>query len=411
MARREYRPYPTRKEGTNRSLKQIILLLIIIIVGGIILIKTYNRKEEAAVLPAAEDQKVALEDITPVKQAPALPNAAKPRVTSTPDPTVAQVIATNPNAKEVLKPQTTTAVPAAPTATQPQPAAQPTVAAPMVKDTATAMPQPPAAAQTGNSLAGNTGSVSTEVRVAIEKAIQLRDQGKIAASRDLLNSVLDEPMTAELRAKVKEQMAKLAETWLYSKEVMADDTLCTYYTVQPGDKLSIIARKFKVPYELLMDMNGIQRAELLQAGQRLKVPEGPFNAVVYKSSFTLDLYLQRTYVKTYRVGLGKVEHDTPTGRWRVASGGKMVKPTWTDPDTGKVYVGNSPDYPLGSRWIALDGIDGAAKGRTGFAIHGTKEPETIGSRSSRGCIRLYNGDVIEVYDRLVEGISEVLVKD
>jgi lipoprotein-anchoring transpeptidase ErfK/SrfK len=121
--------------------------------------------------------------------------------------------------------------------------------------------------------------------------------------------------------------------------------------------------------------------------------------------------LQRTYNKTYRVGLGKVENETPNGRWRVAKGGKMIKPRWTDPDTGKVYVGTSPDYPLGSRWIALDGLEGQAKGRTGFAIHGTKDPETIGTRSSRGCIRLYNGDVIEIYDRMFEGVSEVLVKD
>jgi len=95
----------------------------------------------------------------------------------------------------------------------------------------------------------------------------------------------------------------------------------------------------------------------------------------------------------------------------VESDGKLIKPTWTDPDTGSTYVGDDPDYPLGSRWIALEGLEGAATGRTGFAIHGTKDPESIGTRSSRGCIRLYNGDVVEVYNLLYNGISEVLIMD
>ncbi|GAH54375.1 unnamed protein product, partial [marine sediment metagenome] len=60
-----------------------------------------------------------------------------------------------------------------------------------------------------------------------------------------------------------------------------------------------------------------------------------------------------------------------------------------------------PGYALGSRWIGLEGIKGAAKDRIGFGIHGTDEPETIGTESSRGCIRLHNGDVIFVYDLLV----------
>ncbi len=400
MARREYRPYPTRKENGSRSLRQVAILLIVIIVGGVILIKTYKRQEPP--VPVKSD-KVAVEDILPNKE-PLKPNAPKPRVTSTPDPSVAEVIASNSQNGDSARLQPgqviTTPAPTAPV--------QPAAVLPAAQIPPTANLAPAAEAKP---IPADTASVAGDVRAAIERSVLLRGQGKIVASRDLLNSVLDEPMSPQVRAMVKEQLNKLADTWLMSKEVMADDTLCSYYMVQPGDKLSVIASKFKVPFELLMDINGIQRPELLQAGQRLKVVEGPFNAVVYKGSFTLDLYLQRTYIKTYRVGLGKVENETPNGRWRVAKGGKMIKPRWTDPDTGKVYVGTSPDYPLGSRWIALDGLEGQAKGRTGFAIHGTKDPETIGTRSSRGCIRLYNGDVIEIYDRMFEGVSEVLVKD
>jgi len=66
---------------------------------------------------------------------------------------------------------------------------------------------------------------------------------------------------------------------------------------------------------------------------------------------------------------------------------------------------------LGARWIGLEGLEGEAKGRTGFAIHGTKNPEEIGKAVSRGCIRLYNEDVVLVYDLLMPGVSQVLVSD
>ena len=160
-----------------------------------------------------------------------------------------------------------------------------------------------------------------------------------------------------------------------------------------------------------MRLNNIKDPRSLQAGKNLKVVDGPFRAEVSRSNFTLDIYLGDMFVKTYKVGLGKAQNETPTGLWMVKRGGKLIKPTWTDPDTGKVYVADSPDYPLGSRWIALYGLEGDAKDRTGFAIHGTKEPETIGTRSSRGCIRLHNGEVVEVFNMLVEVDSTVLVKD
>jgi lipoprotein-anchoring transpeptidase ErfK/SrfK len=250
---------------------------------------------------------------------------------------------------------------------------------------------------------------SPEAAAMIRQAVQDIAAGKIIAARDQLNHALDLNLSDAVREEVKKQLTKLADTWLFSKQVAVGDTMTELYKVQPGDVLAVLCRKYKVPHEAIERINGITNPERLQAGQTIKVVHGPFNAVVSKKNFTMDLYLQGVFVKEYKVGLGKIEHDTPTGKWRAAAGGKMIKPTWTDPDSGRVYQGSDPDYPLGSRWIALEGLDGAAKGRTGFAIHGTKEPETIGTRASRGCIRLFNGDVVEVYDLLEAGVSEVVV--
>jgi len=123
----------------------------------------------------------------------------------------------------------------------------------------------------------------------------------------------------------------------------------------------------------------------------------------------MDLYLQETFVRSFRVGLGKSGSETPTGLWRVKIGGKLIKPVWTNPLDGKTYYPEDPDYPLGSRWIGLEGLEGAAKGRTGFAIHGTKEPEQIGTADSQGCIRLHNGNAILLYNLFEEGLSTVEV--
>ncbi len=376
MAKRRYRPYRSRKEKSRRRVRYILLALIVLTVGVVIVVKSSNRDAE----PEAVRQEVRpLGDILPE--------------TGIVEDTEPQAVETEP----VVSRTESEGAAAAPVTEAPQPD-EPEPIVETVQDT-TGIQIPPE----------DVGTTSPEAQELIDKAIELRGNGKIIAARDLLNHTLDLKLSSVMRAAVKGRLAKLAEVWLFDKDVYESDQLTSYYLVQPGDLLAVIASRYKVPYEALMRINNIERPELLQAGAKIKVIHGPFNAVIYKSSYTMDLYLQNVYVKTYRVGLGRAEHETPTGRWRVQPGGKLVKPKWTDPDTGKVYVGSAPDYPLGSRWIALDGLDGAAKGRTGFAIHGTKEPETIGTRSSRGCIRLYNGDVIEVYNLLREGISEVLV--
>ena len=230
---------------------------------------------------------------------------------------------------------------------------------------------------------------------------------RIIEARDRLNEVLPMPMSRQQRAFVKEQLYGLADKWLFSRTIFPQDGLCESYKVKPGGQLRAIGKQFKVPYEVLMQINNVDRPEGLQAGETIKVISGPFHTRVYRSTFTMDLYLQNTFVRSFPVGLGQPGMETPIGLWRVKSDGKLISPTWTDPVSGKTYEAEDPDYPLGSRWIGLEGIKGAAKGRSGFAIHGTKDPGQIGTASSQGCIRLHNGDAILMYDLLMPGLSQV----
>ncbi len=233
---------------------------------------------------------------------------------------------------------------------------------------------------------------------------------RIIEAREKLNDALRMPMNIQQRVFVKDQLSELANKWLLSKIIFPDDKLCGSYLVKSGELLETIGKRYKVPWEILLEINKISRPQALQAGEQIKVINGPFHAKVYRSTFTMDLYLQdETFVRSFRVGLGKEETETPTGLWRVKSDGKLIKPPWPDPVTGKMYYPEDPDYPLGSRWIGLEGIKGNAKGRTGFGIHGTKETEQIGATGSRGCIRMHNGEVILIYNLLTPNLSTVEV--
>jgi lipoprotein-anchoring transpeptidase ErfK/SrfK len=64
-----------------------------------------------------------------------------------------------------------------------------------------------------------------------------------------------------------------------------------------------------------------------------------------------------------------------------------------------------PTSPLGARamYLFADGRD------TGYRIHGTAEPETIGTNVSSGCIRMVNQDVIHLYQRAPEGTQVIVL--
>jgi lipoprotein-anchoring transpeptidase ErfK/SrfK len=44
-----------------------------------------------------------------------------------------------------------------------------------------------------------------------------------------------------------------------------------------------------------------------------------------------------------------------------------------------------------------------------YRIHGTNQPETIGSAVSSGCFRLVNDDVMDLFDRVPVG-TKVIVR-
>jgi lipoprotein-anchoring transpeptidase ErfK/SrfK len=172
------------------------------------------------------------------------------------------------------------------------------------------------------------------------------------------------------------------------------------YVVQSGDQLRNIAKRYKLTYQYLERLNGIN-AKQIRPGMKLKVLNGPFNAVVDLKNRELTVHYHGYYVAQYRIGIGR-DGKTPIGKHRIDL--KLVNPryTHTDERTGrqtKIPFGD-PANPLGTRWLSI--------GRS-FGIHGTNDPQSIGKAESAGCVRMHNADVEWVYDFLTVG-SEVIIQ-
>ncbi len=215
-------------------------------------------------------------------------------------------------------------------------------------------------------------------------------------------SIEDETL---LRRSLDDMNAEL----LFSRKVATNDPATLAYQVQPGDRLINIANRYKVPYQFLELINNTD-ARRLQVGQNIKLVRGPIHARVSKTRFVLDMYVigsdgAPVYLTSFPVGLG--ENDgTPVGKWKIGNA-KVTNPDWRNPRTGEYFTADNPQNPIGEYWIPMDGLEGNAVGRTGFGIHGTIDPDSIGKMKSMGCIRLADADIAMVYNMLFANESTV----
>lgn len=195
----------------------------------------------------------------------------------------------------------------------------------------------------------------------------------------------------DMRSRIQERIDGTASAIYFSSQPHIQEP----YVVQSGDQLRKIASKYNVSWQYLSQLNRLD-PKRLRAGQKLKVVNGPFGAIVTLSDFELVLHHNGQYVRSYRVCIGK-SNSSPVGKFKVLN--KVVDPQYTDPD-GRVIQGGDSKNPLGNRWLDLG---------DSYGIHGTIEPDSIGKAESRGCVRMLNADVAEVYDMLETG-SEVFIR-
>jgi lipoprotein-anchoring transpeptidase ErfK/SrfK len=138
--------------------------------------------------------------------------------------------------------------------------------------------------------------------------------------------------------------------------------------------------------------------------------EGPGTIVVDPDTRYLYYVLEKGKAIRYGVTVG----DEALVFSGVAKVGRREEwPSWTPTADIKKrmtgipdFVGPGPHNPLGARGLYL-----YANGKdTLYRIHGTNQPEYIGSAISSGCIRMTNEDVIDLYNRVKLGATVVVLK-
>jgi lipoprotein-anchoring transpeptidase ErfK/SrfK len=131
----------------------------------------------------------------------------------------------------------------------------------------------------------------------------------------------------------------------------------------------------------------------------------PGTIVVKTNERRLYYVLKDGYALRYPVGVGKAGM-----RWSGKSyiDSKRIKPPWSppqmmideNPSLPDVIPSGSPANPMGDAALLIAGGE--------YAIHGTNRPKTIGHFVSHGCIRMYNEDVMDLFQRIQVGTPVVV---
>jgi lipoprotein-anchoring transpeptidase ErfK/SrfK len=141
--------------------------------------------------------------------------------------------------------------------------------------------------------------------------------------------------------------------------------------------------------------------------------------VGFKGSYSAGTVIVKTSERRlyYVLGNGKaMRYPVGVGRrgkqWTGTTiiSGKYLRPAWSPPAEvkrdhprmPKVIAGGSPRNPMGAAALTLFGGE--------YAIHGTNNPGSIGGFVSYGCIRMYNRDVLDLYQRVGFGTTVVVTR-
>jgi lipoprotein-anchoring transpeptidase ErfK/SrfK len=155
--------------------------------------------------------------------------------------------------------------------------------------------------------------------------------------------------------------------------------------------------------------------DLLRSQVPFRGPYRPGTIVVDIAERRLYLVEPRGVATRYTVGVGREE--ALNFRGSAVIGRKAEWPRWA-PTANMIermpryaaYAGGMPGglgNPLGARALYLY----RGKQDTDFRLHGTNEPGTIGTAVSSGCIRLFNHDIIDLYNRVPVGSPVVVLQE
>ncbi len=192
--------------------------------------------------------------------------------------------------------------------------------------------------------------------------------------------------------------------------------------VKVDEDFSDVAMRFDVGYYEVFDANpGIDpdnpplNTVLVIPTQYILPLELKRNVIVVNLA-EMRLYYQprkenRVYI--FPIGIGKEDWETPLGEMTIVK--KTKDPTWVVPDSIYKFrqaIGDKiermmppgPDNPMGKYALKL-----SSTAQGSFAIHGTNLVESVGRRTSAGCIRLYAADIETLFNLVEVGTKVIIV--
>ncbi len=174
---------------------------------------------------------------------------------------------------------------------------------------------------------------------------------------------------------------------------------------QPGDTIKTLARTHDIGFDELHHANPkLSTSQALPPGTVIMLPTFYILPQTLRRGIVINLPEKRMFVfgahrvDTFPVGIGRQGWATPEGTLFVT--GKKANPHWHVPKAvleAQKANGNDlpeiippgPDNPLGKYAIRLS--------KTNYLIHGTNEPDGVGTRSSAGCLRMYPKDIKQLF--------------
>ena len=170
-----------------------------------------------------------------------------------------------------------------------------------------------------------------------------------------------------------------------------------FHKVEPGEGVEKIARSLKVNQGQIKRINKLNDKLIVRYGQLLKTLPGEVLYKVSRSKLTGTLYIDGVFIRRYPVGIGP-GNATPVGTYIVDK--KVINPDWWY--DGKRVPFGDPLNILGTRWMGFSESTENGQG-LGLGVHGTAHPESVPGRESKGCVRMHNSEVEEIYDFMPQG--------